>query len=45
MVLLDQIVHQLNSELDIHSYGVIQVFSRFIPAVYDPLQFDWTSVF
>ncbi len=45
MVLLDQIVHQLNSELDIHSYGSDPGFSRFIPAVYDPLQFDWTSVF
>lgn len=45
MVLLNKIVNKLNKELNIRSFGKDPAFSRFIPSVYDPIQFDWKNTF
>lgn len=45
MVSLDDVVNKLDEELKIKSYGKDTAFSRFIPDVYDPLNFDWRSMF
>src|SRR5699024_12091523 len=45
MVSLDDVVNKLDEELKIKSYGKDSAFSRFIPDVYDPLNFDWRSMF
>ena len=45
MVKLSEIVSKLDIELDIKSFGKDSAFSQFIPMVYEPLKFDWKSVF
>ncbi len=45
MVELKEIVSKLDDELDIKSYGKDASFSRFIPRVYEPLNFDWKAAF
>jgi putative NIF3 family GTP cyclohydrolase 1 type 2 len=45
VVLLDELVNKLDNELNIKSFGKDPAFSRFIPDVYNPLKFDWKSVF
>lgn len=45
MVFLDVVVNKLNEELKLNSFGRDSAFSRFIPAVYDPIDFDWKNVF
>lgn len=45
MVELKEIVSKLDAELDINSFGKDDSFSRFIPRVYDPLNFDWQTAF
>lgn len=45
MVRLADIVAELDRELNIKAYGKDPAFSRFIPMVYDPIQFDWKAAF
>ncbi|MEH7226698.1 Nif3-like dinuclear metal center hexameric protein [Bacillus sp. JJ1566] len=45
MVLLDEVVNTLDEEFNIKSFGKDPAFSRFIPNVYDAVQFDWKSMF
>lgn len=45
IVYLNEIVNKLDEELKIKSFGKDTAFSRFIPDVYDPINFDWRSVF
>jgi putative NIF3 family GTP cyclohydrolase 1 type 2 len=45
MVELEEVVHKLNNELDIEAFGIDSAFKRFIPDVYNTLQFDWKSEF
>lgn len=45
MVELKEIVEKLDVEFAIASFGKDASFSRFIPMVYDPLNFDWKSAF
>ncbi|WP_242220524.1 Nif3-like dinuclear metal center hexameric protein [Bacillus cereus group sp. BfR-BA-01380] len=45
MVKLNEIVSKLNVELDIKSFGKDTSFSRFIPMVYEPLNFEWKAAF
>jgi putative NIF3 family GTP cyclohydrolase 1 type 2 len=45
VVLLNEVVSKLDKELNIKSFGKDPAFSRFIPDVYEPVQFDWKSVF
>ena len=45
MAALQQIVQKLNAELQIEAFGPDPAFSRFIPEVYDQVNFDWKSAF
>lgn len=45
MVRLETIVNKLNKEFNIKEYGKDPSFSRFIPHVYENIQFDWKSSF
>lgn len=45
MVELKEIVEKLDVEFAIASFGKDASFSRFIPMVYNPLNFDWKSAF
>lgn len=45
MAALVEIVEKLNSVLQIEAFGPDASFSRFIPAVYDPINFDWKAAF
>ncbi|RAS88174.1 hypothetical protein A6E21_27620 [Bacillus cereus] len=45
MVELKEIVSKLDDELDIKSFGKDSSFSRFIPKVYEPLNFEWQTNF
>lgn len=45
MTLLSDIVNKLNREFNIKAYGKDAAFSRFIPSVYDPIQYDWKAAF
>lgn len=45
MVELEEVVHKLNNELEIEAFGIDSAFKRFIPDVYNTLQFDWKSEF
>ncbi|MGR2746429.1 Nif3-like dinuclear metal center hexameric protein [Bacillus sp. N6] len=45
MVELKEIVSKLDDELDIKSFGKDSSFSRFIPKVYEPLNFEWQTSF
>lgn len=45
MTELKEIVNKLDNEFSIKSFGKDASFSRFIPNVYDPIEFDWKSVF
>lgn len=45
MIPLVDVVRKLDQEFDIKSYGQDSSFSRFIPHVYNSVQFDWQSVF
>ncbi|MGR3764204.1 Nif3-like dinuclear metal center hexameric protein [Rossellomorea sp. NS-SX7] len=45
MVKLDKVVNALDREFHIKSFGKDPAFSRFIPQVYDPIEFDWKRVF
>lgn len=42
---LDEIVTLLDKEFNISSYDKDPSFSRFIPTVYDSIQFDWKKAF
>jgi putative NIF3 family GTP cyclohydrolase 1 type 2 len=42
---LQEIVNKLDIEFDIKAFGKDPSFSRFIPSVYDPIPYDWKSVF
>ncbi|WP_271852623.1 Nif3-like dinuclear metal center hexameric protein [Planococcus maritimus] len=42
---LQQIVQKLNAELQIAAFGPDPAFSRFIPAVYDQVNFEWKAAF
>lgn len=43
--MLDKIVNNLDSEFRIKEFGKDSAFSRFIPSVYDPLNYDWKTIF
>jgi putative NIF3 family GTP cyclohydrolase 1 type 2 len=45
MVFLDNVVNKLDEELNIKVFGKDSAFSRFIPEVYDKLDFEWRTVF
>ena len=45
MVLLNVVVNKLDKELNIRSFGKDSAFSRFVPSVYDSIQFDWKTAF
>lgn len=45
MASLSEVVDKLNEELGIETFGADPGFSRFIPAVYDPIGFDWRNAF
>ena len=45
MVTLKEIVSKLDAEFDIKAFGKDASFSRFIPGVYDPLNFNWKEIF
>jgi len=45
LVRLETIVNKLNKEFNIKEYGKDPSFSRFIPYVYENIQFDWKSSF
>ena len=45
MVELKEIVSKLDAEFDIKSFGKDASFSRFIPRAYEPLNFNWKTVF
>jgi putative NIF3 family GTP cyclohydrolase 1 type 2 len=45
MVSLNEVITRLDNEFNIQSFGKDSAFSRFIPDVYEPIQFDWKSVF
>jgi putative NIF3 family GTP cyclohydrolase 1 type 2 len=42
---LKEMVNKLDNEFSLKSFGKDASFSRFIPNVYDPLEFNWKSVF
>ncbi len=42
---LPTIIEALMNEFRIESYGPDAGFSRFIPAVYEPIKFDWKHFF
>lgn len=45
MVALEQIKSDLNSLFQIEFYGKDSAMSRFVPAVYEPIGFDWSHLF
>ncbi|WP_156319841.1 Nif3-like dinuclear metal center hexameric protein [Bacillus sp. FJAT-18017] len=45
MVELKEMVSKLDAEFNINSFGKDASFSRFIPRVYEPVNFDWQSEF
>ena len=45
MVLLNEVVKKLDNEFNIKLFGKDTSFSRFIPNVYEPINFDWASAF
>lgn len=45
MLVLNEIVNKLDNEFQIKAFGKDSAFSRFIPNVYDPINFDWKTVF
>lgn len=45
MIKLSDMVFALDTELKINDYGEDVSFSRFIPMVYDPINFDWKEKF
>lgn len=45
MVKLSDMVFELDTELRINDFGKDDSFSRFIPMVYDPINFDWKEEF
>ncbi|WP_155922203.1 Nif3-like dinuclear metal center hexameric protein [Bacillus sp. EB01] len=45
MVELKEMVSKLDAEFNINSFGKDVSFSRFIPRVYEPVNFDWQSEF
>jgi len=45
MPALKEIQHALDSLFQIKKYGKDSAFSRFIPAVYDPIEFPWRQFF
>jgi putative NIF3 family GTP cyclohydrolase 1 type 2 len=42
---LHEIVRKLNTELNINAFGKDASFSRFIPMVYNSINYDWQSTF
>lgn len=42
---LNEIVRKLNEEFELELFGEDPAFSRFLPSVYDPLEFDWKEAF
>ncbi|PFD96817.1 hypothetical protein COE15_10910 [Bacillus cereus] len=45
MPALKEVQHALDSLFQIKKYGKDSAFSRFIPAVYDPIEFPWRQFF
>lgn len=45
MILLDQLKSELDSLFEINSLNKDPAFSRFVPMVYDPIDYNWRSEF
>lgn len=45
MLLLDEIVSEFDNEFNISLFGKDSAFSKFLPSVYDSIEFNWKTAF